>query len=327
MADISIVIPVKNGERFLHEVLTSIFDQVFDLAFEVILIDSGSKDRSLAIARQFPVKLIEIPPESFNHGETRNLALKLSDPDAKFIVFLSQDATPSNRDWLRNLIAPFAEDERVAGVFSRHIPRPGASIPTVRQLVEGTQSGGASRIVKHMPPSLEDYQENITYYIWFSNTSSAVRKSVFEKYPFKRVDFAEDAVWADEVLRAGFKIVYEPSSMVIHSHNYNLVEQFRQNVDHQHAMYTLFRLMNLRNPRTWLKLYLGIPLQTWRDYKFAIDSPYFERLGFFRRLAIFFSSPLWYFATISGGLVGAYLDSFPTRRGLVLSRQERLKHR
>jgi len=236
VTEISIVIPVKHGERFLKEVLVGIFDQVCDLSFDVILIDSGSADRSLEIARQFPVRLIEIPSESFNHGETRNLALKVSDPDTKFIVFLSQDATPYNQDWLCNLIIPFGEDELVAGVFSRHIPRPGASVPTVRQLVEGTQTGGVSRIVKQMPASLVEYQENITHYIWFSNTSSAVRKSVFEKYPFKSVNFAEDAVWADEILRAGYKIVYEPSSVVIHSHNYNLVEQFRQNVDHQHAM-------------------------------------------------------------------------------------------
>lgn len=327
MSEISIVVPVKNGDRFLHEVLTSIFDQMCDPSFEVILIDSGSKDRSLEIARRFPVRLIEIAPENFNHGETRNLALKVSEPDTRLIVFLSQDATPFNRDWLRNLILPFDEDELVAGVFSRHIPRPGASIPTVRQLVEGTQSGGVSRVVKQMPASLEEYLKNITYYIWFSNTSSAVRKSVFEVHPFKRVDFAEDAVWADEVLRAGYKIVYEPSSVVVHSHNYSLVEQFRQNVDHQHAMYAHFRLKNLRNLRTWLKLYLGIPLQTWRDYKFAIDSPYFKQLRFVRRLAIFISSPLWYFATISGGLVGSYLDSLPAWMGLWLSRQERLKHR
>lgn len=325
MSDITILIPLKNGERFIHEVLTGIFDQDCHHSFEVILIDSGSTDQTIAIARQFPARLIEIPPESFNHGETRNLGLKLSDPETEFIVFLSQDATPYGRDWLSHLIAPFAEDERVAGVFSRHIPRSRASIATVRQLVEGTQTGGELRLVKQMPDSLAEYRDNLTYYIWFSNTSSAVRRRVFEKHPFKKVDFAEDAVWADEILRAGYKIVYEPSSIVIHSHNYSLIEQFRQNVDHQHAMYELFRLKNLRNLRSWVKQYLGIPLQTWRDYKFAIDSPYFKRLGFGRRMLMVFYSPFWYLATISGGLVGSYLDRLPTGKILSLSRQERLK--
>ena len=46
---VSVVIPVKNGEEFLDEVLTVTLAQKTDFPYEVVVIDSGSKDSSLEI--------------------------------------------------------------------------------------------------------------------------------------------------------------------------------------------------------------------------------------------------------------------------------------
>jgi rhamnosyltransferase len=322
---VSIILLTKNAEQYLDEVLEGIFQQQCDFSFEVIQIDSGSKDNSLQIAKNYPVRIVSIPPETYNHGDTRNLGMRESERDSQFSVYLTQDATPFNEHWLKNLIQPLLDDSEAAGVFSRHVPRKGSSVSPVRQLVQLTQTGSQKRIEKQMPPSQEEYEENRIFYVWFSNTSSSIRKEIWKKFPFKKVDFAEDAVWADEVIQAGYKIIFEPSSVVIHSHDYPLIEQFRQNVDHQRAMYRLFQPKYLRNGRTWLKQYAGIPLQSWRDYQFTIDSPYFREVGFRRKFRDVVRSPFWYFATISGGLVGAYFDKFPKSLTRIVSRQERIK--
>ena len=237
MNTVSIVLLLKNAEEYLSESLQSIFAQKADFDFEVLAIDSGSKDRTLEILRMFPqVRVIEIPPKSFNHGETRNFGAENSDPDAEFIVYLTQDATPRNEKWLANLIFPFTADTQIAGVFSRHIPRPDASASLVRQLTTVWQTGGQQRLIKKMPDNPQDFIRDRFYYNYFSNTSSALRRSILKQYPFHPVLFAEDAVWADEVIQAGYIIIFEPQSVVTHSHSYNSVEQFRQNVDYTNGI-------------------------------------------------------------------------------------------
>ncbi|MFM8322758.1 MAG: glycosyltransferase family 2 protein [Chloroflexota bacterium] len=319
------MIPVKNGAAYLPDTLPAILSQEVDCAFEVLVIDSGSRDRSLEILAGFPVRLVCIPPHEFNHGDTRNLGIRLACSTSRYIVFLSQDAQPYDRSWLANLLAPLRQDERVAGVFSRHIPRPNASVSTVRQLVQHTQSGGVQRLVKEMPASPAEYEANKFHYIFFSNTSSALRRSVWQKIPFRRADFGEDAQWADQVLRQGYRIVFEPASMILHSHSYPLSEQFRQNVDHAFAMNRLFRPSFYHDNRVWLRLFAGIPLQVWRDSRFLWNQPFFAAHPWPRKLAMMLYCFPWHLATISGSWVGAHLEQMPPWLKLRFSRQARLQ--
>ena len=77
----SVVIPTKNGEEYLDEVLAAVFGQQAPFDFEVVIVDSGSTDRTLEIIGRYPaVKLHRIPPLEFNHGETRNFAIRQARP-------------------------------------------------------------------------------------------------------------------------------------------------------------------------------------------------------------------------------------------------------
>ena len=212
---ITIVLLIKNAGKKLVHTLDGIFNQVCDLDYEVLAIDSGSTDCSLEILSKYPLRILQISPENFNHGETRNLGASESSKRSDYIVYLTQDAVPYDSQWLQNLIMPMKKDVLVAGAFSRHIPHPTSSPALVRQLTTWWQSGGRNRIIKEMPAGIEEFEKNKSFYIYFSNTSSIIRKSVWEVNPWKKVDFAEDAVWADEVLRAGYKIVFEPNSKIL----------------------------------------------------------------------------------------------------------------
>ena len=60
-----------------------------------------------------------------------------------------------------------------------------------------------------------DYERNRRYlYRFFANTSSVLRRSVWEQFPFPEVEFAEDQAWADQVLQAGCKTAYAADSVV-----------------------------------------------------------------------------------------------------------------
>ncbi len=101
MSDASVVILTYNGEKYLSQVLEMIGRQKVKPR-EVIVIDSGSTDRTLEILRQHAVQLIQIPNDEFSHSRTRNCAAKQA--QGKYVVFLTQDATPADSCWLEQLL-------------------------------------------------------------------------------------------------------------------------------------------------------------------------------------------------------------------------------
>ena len=113
---VSVVVPVKDGARHLAELLESISGQRVDADVEVLVVDSGSSDGSVEIARAHEAQVIEIEPAEFGHGRTRNLAAERTTGDT--IVFLTQDATPASTRWL--------------AVSSRHSIRTAAHRPVLR---------------------------------------------------------------------------------------------------------------------------------------------------------------------------------------------------
>lgn len=309
----SIVILTKNGGRYLPEVLDGVFAQPG--SYEVIAVDSGSTDGTLEVIARYPVKLVRIPSGEFNHGLTRNLGASLADPGSKYIVFLTQDAVPLD-GWLSGLLRPMEEDPEVAGVFSRQLPREGGSPILRRYMTEvWEQCGGTVRVVKKITDP-DDYARRKKWYVTFADPSSAVRRSVFEKLPFRKAEFAEDLLWARDVLEAGYKVVYEPASTVVHSHDYTLAEQFRQNFDDAAAVDKIAGAGSGKgNPA------LRLP------GKMLGDAAYIWRGGgsLMYRLRWICYMPLWHIATLTGTLLGMKKDSLPGWLAGILSRQARIK--
>ena len=322
---VSLLLLVKNAEPFLEELLTAVFAQNHPYDLHVVAVNSGSSDATQEILARHPVSVIQIPPEDFNHGETRNLAAREADPASKYYVYLSQDALPADEKWLRNLIEPLEDDPAVAGAFSRHAPRPGASPSLARQLTTVWQTGGSELLVKRMPSDPAEYERDKFFYVYFSNTSSAIRREVWEQVPFRRLDFAEDADWADRVLRAGHKLVFSPASIVLHSHDYRIIEQFRQNVDHTEAMVALFDPPYFHRPRRLLLQLVSIPGEVVRDWRFMQASPFYTGVRLRPRVRWILRSPLWHTASVLGSWTGAYLDRLPGAWRRNLGRQRRLQ--
>src|SRR5256885_16600781 len=84
----TIAIPTYNGIERIGELLDSCLRQEADFEVEVLVIDSGSTDRTLDAGRKrAAVRLHEIPKSSFRHGRTRNLAGEMARGD--FCAFLT----------------------------------------------------------------------------------------------------------------------------------------------------------------------------------------------------------------------------------------------
>lgn len=303
MVGISIILLVKNGQAFLEEVLQGVFSQKIKDEFEVIAVDSGSTDRSKEILSRFPVRLKEILPETFNHGETRNLGASLA--RGGYLVFLTQDAVPINDVWLEHLVEPLREDLSVAGSFSSQRPRPDCPLMERRQILQTELTSGKTRRV-NVAIGNSAYESDPYPLIWFSNTGSCIRKETWEKFPFRRVEFAEDQDWAKRVLEAGYKTVYVPEAILIHSHHYRPVKNFRRHFEHARAMKELFGKEEFP---VFKAIFTATRNSVRADYEFFCSeggsSP-----GFYRR---FFPSLFWYLSAFSGLWLGSHLERIPQK--------------
>lgn len=225
---VSVVIPTKNAGLGFKQTLEIIFEQRSSSPFEVVVVDSGSEDETVEICEGYPVKVLRIAPEDFNHGATRNYAISQS--RGEFIVLLVQDAVPADEWWMAALIEDLESDPKVAGAYSRHLPKPGADF-LVRRNTRYWHAQQEGRVVQSIDDPEAFDRLTVTEkrkICWFDNVSSAVRRAVWERHPFPPLNFAEDLAWALQVLKAGCLLVYEPASMVYHSHDRGFLYDLRR---------------------------------------------------------------------------------------------------
>lgn len=222
----SVCIPTWNGEAFLRRLLPALAAQELAGGFEIVAVDSSSTDRSRGLLEAASARVRTIPKAEFRHGATRNLAG--SDARGELLVFLSQDALPAGNDFLARLLEPF-NDARVAGAYARILPNPGDDPLTARTALDQPEARSEplaceldGRELEALAPAERAELSR------FNNVASAIRASVFRALPFPDVSFGEDSAWAEQALRAGWRIAFAPASVVYHAHAYGPREAFRR---------------------------------------------------------------------------------------------------
>lgn len=216
---VSIILPTRNAGPEFEQLLERVRSQKLRMELEIVVVDSGSTDSTVDLARKFAARVLEVPPASFNHGLTRNVGIQNS--VGEICVLLVQDAMPIAENWLDALICPFGTDPMICGVTTRQVPRPTADVVTQWEVVNHNRILGLEANVRSIP-DWSAFQplpfEKKLFLCNFDNVCSAIRRSTWEKHPFQALAFAEDLDWGVRVLLAGNKIAYTPDAGVIHSH-------------------------------------------------------------------------------------------------------------
>jgi glycosyltransferase involved in cell wall biosynthesis len=212
----SIVIPVRDGERFLEELLAAATGQG---AEEILVIDSGSRDRSVDIARSAGVDVLQIEPAQFGHGRTRNLGMERTAGGR--VAFLTQDATPCP-GWLAAYTDAFALTGDVGAAYGPHLARPGTSPMIARELTEFFATfapDGQPAVQRAGDPS------------FLSNVNACYARPCWEEIRFRDVAYAEDQAFGADLLDRGWAKVYTPAAAVLHAHDYGFVGFMRRYFD------------------------------------------------------------------------------------------------
>ena len=246
----TVFVPTWNGGPLFETVLDKIRTQETNFEYEVLCIDSGSKDGTVDVIRSRPdVRLIEIPNEEFDHGLTRNRAVK--EARGCVVALLTQDAEPYDAHWLQRLVDNF-DDPDVAGAYCHQLPREGCNPFQMDRLRGWTQGEGEPDRKRLHKVELWDSMHPFERFrlIAFDDVASCVRKSVMEDIPFERRQFGEDVAWGRQAILAGHTLVMDPQAVVIHSHNNPIRYEFKRvYLDHQN----LNDLVGLRTiPNLWL---------------------------------------------------------------------------
>jgi rhamnosyltransferase len=228
---VSVVIPVLNAAAFLPNLLKVLFTQEPHPPHEVILVDSHSTDKTREIVLS-DSRIRVIPISDFSHGRARNIGAREARSD--IVVLLTQDALPAGPDWLAQLLEPLA-DPAVAAAYSRQIPRPDTAPMERFFLRTHFPAIGPTRREKGDKSSLGLKD------VFFSNVSAAIRRDVLLKFPFdEELIMSEDQQFSRDILQAGYAAVYQPSSVVIHSHRYTLKQVFRRYFDSVYSLTKIF---------------------------------------------------------------------------------------
>ncbi len=239
----SLVIPVRNGGDLLHQCVAAAVSQTAKPA-EIIIFDTESTDGALAgvkkLVGKIPLRVISIRKNEFDHGGTRNAALKLAREN--WVLFLTQDAVCADAHAVGHLLA-VAQSESVAAVYGRQIAHLDANAlaSTARQI-----NYGADRILQNLHSA-----GKLGIKAWFTSNSFCLwhKPSLIRAGGFaEKLILGEDMHAAARLVQSGSTVVYEPLATARHSHNYSAWQEFTRYFDIGvfHAQYSdlLFKAGN-----------------------------------------------------------------------------------
>lgn len=196
----SVVIRAYNEARHIGRLLEGIRQQTLPQV-QVILVDSGSTDETVAVAQGFGAEVVHIRPEEFTFGRSLNLGLAAARAD--LVAIASAHVYPVYPDWLERLLLPF-DDPQVG-------------------LTYGKQRGAPHT----------HFSEHQIFAAWFpevsqprqphpfcNNANAAIRRVLWQRQPYdETLPGLEDLAWARWLMEQKYAISYVAEAEIIHVHN------------------------------------------------------------------------------------------------------------
>jgi len=121
--DVSVIIPALNEEKYLLRCLKSLVSQPGKETFEVIVVDGGSEDGTVQVARQYADKVVVQPVRPV--GAARNVGVKHA--RGNILAFIDAD-TMVCKSWLEQLRRGFYSEPSIVGMTGPTLPYEGTKL-------------------------------------------------------------------------------------------------------------------------------------------------------------------------------------------------------
>jgi rhamnosyltransferase len=198
----SIIIRTLNEAQHLDDLLVMIGQQRAS-AIETVIVDSGSTDGTLAIARRHGCRIAHIAKAEFSFGRSLNRGCEVSSGD--ILVFVSGHCVPVDENWLETLCKPLIDG--------------GAAYSYGRQIGDDDSNYSERRIfAKYFPERTSIPQKGF----FCNNANAALLRSVWKQHPFdEQLTGLEDMELGKRLCAAGIQIGYVAEAAVFHHHQEN----------------------------------------------------------------------------------------------------------
>lgn len=219
----SVVIRTYNEERYLDKLLTAVYKQKCTLVdLEVVIVDSGSTDRTVEIANNHGCRVTHIKKSEFTFGRSLNIGCEFAKGD--FLVFVSGHCIPVNNQWLDELCKPLI-DKQIVYSYGRQ---------------EGKDTTKYSEY-RHFEKWFPRYSKLPQEGFFCNNANAAITRESWWKFKYnEELTGLEDMHLAKLLVETGEKIGYISTSSVYHIHD----ESWRQvRIRYEREAYALQRIM------------------------------------------------------------------------------------
>lgn len=221
---VAVIIPTYNAGNRFEDLCKSVISQKPKVD-EFIIVDSSSTDGTSEVGKKFATQFRSIPKKEFDHGSTRTYAAKLSTSD--ILIFLTQDIEIFSDETFSKLLNPcFINDPKIAATYGRQIPHDNANFfaTNLRNFNYWDHSFIKSR---------EDSAKFGLKVAQLSNPFTAYKAEALENIGFFKqgLILGEDMYAGGKFLLSGYSLSYCSTSVIKHSHNYDLAADFRKYFD------------------------------------------------------------------------------------------------
>lgn len=226
VAKVSVVIPTLNAGPEFPWLLQKLFAQQDIGNIEIVIVDSGSKDETVTIAKEAGCVVVEILPTEFSHSYARNRGADEATGD--YLLFMVQDAYPIGSYWMVGILQflqDYAHDKLVAASCAEYSRSDSdvmydSMIHTHYQFLGCLHYDRIGEFKEQGHASLRSQGQ-------LSDVSCMIERSVFQRYRY-RGDYAEDLDLGTRLIQDGYRVAMLASIKVIHSHNRPVYYYFKR---------------------------------------------------------------------------------------------------
>jgi glycosyltransferase involved in cell wall biosynthesis len=193
----SVIIPVYNRAHLIEQTLESVFNQTFT-DYEVIVVDDGSTDESLAVLENYAGRIQVLTQANAGPGSARNLGIEHASGD--YIAFLDSDDLwfPWTLETHQKVIEKNGRISFLSG--------------EAFHITEATEMAGVSK--GELSTELyDDYYESAVDRIWIGTCGAVVLKDALDRnggFESKRMNAEDSDLWLTLGCERGFAHIGSP---------------------------------------------------------------------------------------------------------------------
>ncbi len=251
---LSVIIISMNEEEHIAECISSVLEATKDIDSEVILVDSASTDKTIDIARRYPIRILQSKPSwKLSSAAGRYLGFRYS--SGEYVQFVDGDMSLS-RKWVEEGISFLDKNNEAAGVMG-----------AITQ--EYSKSPIDKRFLRELKKTKVKKPEEVKYFFGSGLFRSRILREVGSFNP--HITAIEERELCDRISAKGYHLWLLPHHMCHHyvDGDYDIWKTWKKKVIYSIGEGQVFRL----------SFFNRIPIERFLVYKFRFLAILFSLFG------------------------------------------------